>query len=254
MYAGVLLDIGGVLYEGKQPVPGAVQALGRLREAGLPLRFVTNTSRATREQVADKLCRLGFEVSAGEIYTAPNAAADACRERGLHPMLVIHPALEPDLAGMDDATPDAVLVGDAGEYFTYPRLNAAFRLLLEGAPLLALARNRYFRDDDGLALDMGPFVAALEYAAGVEAEIFGKPSAAFFREAVRSLGVPAGQVLMVGDDVQSDVCGAVEAGLHGVLVRTGKFRDGDEAALPGGAQVADDFAAVVDRVIADAGA
>lgn len=139
-----------------------------------------------------------------------------------------------------------MLVGDAGPYFTYERLNAAFRLLLDGAPLLAIARNRYFRRDEGLSLDMGPFVAALEYATGVEAELYGKPSPAFFREALEHLGHAPGETLMVGDDVESDVLGALDPGLHATLVRTGKYHRGDESGLGERAHVFDDFPAVVD--------
>jgi ribonucleotide monophosphatase NagD (HAD superfamily) len=97
---------------------------------------------------------------------------------------------------------------------------------MAGAALVALSRDRYFRQDGGLALDAGPFVAALEYAASTSAEVAGKPSAAFFSAAVGSLGRPLDRsVAMVGDDLWSDVEGAQRAGIQGWLVRTGKFRE-----------------------------
>ena len=91
-----------------------------------------------------------------------------------------------------------------------------------------------FREAGRLSLDVGPFVAALEYAAGVEAIVVGKPAPAFFHAAVADLGLPPGEVLMIGDDVEADVLGAIAAGLQGVLVRTGKFEPADERRLTGG--------------------
>lgn len=128
--------------------------------------------------------------------------------RGLRPLLLIHPELAPDFAGLDSAQPNAVVVGDAGDHFRYATLNHAFRLAHGGAPLLALGRNRYFQEADGLSLDAGPFVAALEYAAGVAAELLGKPAPALFAAALRAAACPPGAAVMIGDDVEADVNGA----------------------------------------------
>jgi len=247
---GVLLDIGGVLYQGADALPGAPEAMQRLRASGLPLRFATNTSRSTRAAVAEKLGRLGFDVAAEEIFTAPLAAVQTIRQRGLRPLLLVHPDLGPDLTGFPEGPPDAVLIGDAGEYLDYRGLNRAFRLLMDGAPLLALARNRYFREQDGLSLDVGPFVAALEYASGAAAEVYGKPAPDFFRKAAEAIGVTPERVLMAGDDVESDVIGALDAGLQAALVRTGKFSAEDETSLAGRAPVLQDFPALVDWLLA----
>jgi HAD superfamily hydrolase (TIGR01458 family) len=124
--------------------------------------------------------------------------------------------------------PDYVLVGDLGEGFTYDRLNAAFRLLVDGAQLLALQKNRYWRREDGLALDAGPFVAALEYASGKKAVVVGKPERDFFELALREMGLAPHEAAMVGDDAESDVAGAQAAGLQGFQVKTGKYHPGDE--------------------------
>ncbi len=123
-------------------------------------------------------------------------------------------------------------VGDAGEHFTYARLNEAYRRLGAGAELLALAKNRNFKDWDGeLSLDAGPFVVALEYASGRKAVLLGKPSAEFFTIAVDSLGLSPRDAVMIGDDAEADVAGAMTAGLRAVLVRTGKYQPGDEDRL-----------------------
>ena len=141
-------------------------------------------------------------------------------------------------------------MGDAGPFFSYERLNAAFRILLSGAPLIAVARNRYFREAGGLSLDMGPFVTALEYAAGVEAEIVGKPARPFFESALKDIGCEAGRVVMIGDDLHADIGGAQALGIAGILVRTGKYRPEDESdptVRP--TMVANDFPATVEWIL-----
>lgn len=250
MKRGVLLDLSGVLYVGDEAVPGAVEALARLRDAGLAVRFVTNVTRRPFEEILESLRALGFDMSADELLTAPRAARRYLEAHDLHPYLLVHPALEREFADLARAPPDAVLLGDAEKRFRYENLNRAFRLLMDGAPLLAMGDNRYFRDKDGLSLDIGPFVAALEYASDKRAVILGKPSADFFRVAVDALGCAPEEAVMVGDDALADVDGALAAGLQGILVRTGKYRDGDEDRITHtGAVVVADVAAAAERIL-----
>lgn len=241
----VLLDLGGVFYQGDHLIPGALGALARLRASGLALRFVTNTTRQSRTELLRELAGRGIAIAEHELFTPAVAAHDLLRARALRPLLLIHPGLAPDFAGLDTAEPNAVVVGDAGDYFRYGELNRAFRLLHAGAPLLALGRNRYFQDRDGLSLDAGPFVAALEYAAGVEAELLGKPAPALFAAALDATACAPAAAAMIGDDVEADVNGALAAGLRGILVKTGKYRPGDEARLAPGGELADDIGAAV---------
>ena len=229
----VLVDLDGVLYVEDEPVAGAAEAVRALRDAGLGLRFVTNTTQRSRRHTLAKLDRLGFAAAPGELITPATLAVEHCRARGYeHVAMLMADDVKEDLAGLTEAEErvDAVIVGDLGERFDYAVLNRAFRMLLDGAELVALQRNRYWRRADGLSLDVGPFVAALEYAAGVEAVVVGKPAAAFFLLALSQLGAEPPHAAMVGDDVESDVAGAMRAGLRGVLVRTGKFREDTAAA------------------------
>ncbi|MEJ2514398.1 MAG: TIGR01458 family HAD-type hydrolase [Gammaproteobacteria bacterium] len=247
----MLLDLAGVVYQGGRLLPGAADAVGRVRDAGLPVRFVTNTSRRCRARLVADLEALGLPVQATEVFTAPLAVRAVLQARRLAPHLLVHPGVLPDFAHLPPAGAPAVVVGDAAEGFTYPALNSAFRKLVDGAPLLAVGRNRYFRGDDGLSLDAGPFVAALEYAAGVEAEVLGKPAPGFFRTAADDLGLDAGEVWMVGDDVEADVLGALDAGLGGaVLVGTGKCRPADRERIEGSAAgYAEDLASAVQEIL-----
>jgi HAD superfamily hydrolase (TIGR01458 family) len=225
----LLLDIDGVLYVGDEPVLGAVAAVRRLRAAGRTLRFVTNTTSRSRAATLAKLARLGFTVAEDELVTPAALAVRVCRERGLRRVaLFVQDEVEVDFAGLDKvsgARADAVIVGDLGEAWDYAALNAAFRLVMDGADLIALQKNRFWLRADGLSLDVGPFVAALEYATGQEATVVGKPAPAFFEQALADAGAAAADAVMVGDDVESDIGGALSAGLAGILVRTGKYRE-----------------------------
>lgn len=241
----VLLDLGGVFYEGDRLLPGAQEALARLRDSGLTLRFVTNTTRQSRAALLQELAGRGLAIGEDELITPAVAAREVLLARGLRPLLLIHPGLQADFAGIDTTDPNAVVVGDAGEHFCYATLNRAFRLLHRGAPLLALGRNRYFQDSDGLSLDAGPFVAALEYAADVKAKLLGKPAPALFAAALRVPACQPAEAIMIGDDVEADVNGAIAFGLRGILVKTGKYRPGDETRLQPGGVVADDITAAV---------
>ncbi|MEM1109763.1 MAG: TIGR01458 family HAD-type hydrolase [Planctomycetota bacterium] len=252
----VLIDISGVLVVGGEPTPNAVEALRKLRDAGRRLRFLTNTTRKTRARLVDQLADLGFEIELDEVFTAPRAARRVIEQQGLRPHLLIHSDLRPDFTGLDTGKPNAVVVGDAGDGFTYASLNESFRVLAseaEAGPtaLVSMGSNRYFRDGDGrLSLDMGPFVAALEFAAGVKAQVTGKPAAAFFRAALQDVGVRPNAAVMIGDDLPNDIGGAAGCGIAGVLVRTGKFRPADEHDVSVHPEaVCNNFAAAVEWVL-----
>ena len=249
-FSSVLLDLGGVVFVGSDPIPGAVEGVDRLKKSGIAIRFLTNTTRQPLRLLREKLQRLGIDASADEVFTPAVAARHRLKARV--PYLLVHPDLREDFEPRK-GRPDTVVVGDAGATFSYANLNAAFRVLEAGADLRALANNRTFKDGDGaLSLDAGPFVAALEFASGRKAEIVGKPSAAFFGAAVDSTGTPPEATVMIGDDVESDVGGALAAGLAGILVRTGKYKAGDEAKIkPGPAAVFDDLAKAVDWILAE---
>jgi HAD superfamily hydrolase (TIGR01458 family) len=223
----VLLDLDGVLYVEDEPIAGAVDAVAALRAAGLRLRFVTNTTSRPRRDILARLDRLGIPVPEDELVTPARLAVEHCVAQGLRrALLLMRDDVKADLAGLDEVSDGAevVVVGDLGDGFGFGVLNHAFRQLLDGAELVALQKNRYWRTPDGLSLDMGPFVAALEYASGRDAVVVGKPAPAFFATVLAGLGVDPGAAAMVGDDVESDVGGALRAGLAGVLVRTGKYR------------------------------
>jgi HAD superfamily hydrolase (TIGR01458 family) len=226
---GVLLDLDGVLYVGDRPVPGAIPALQELRSHGFPVRFLSNSTRRSRTSVAARLRGMGFSMDEREILTPAVAAAAMLRKEGktAFPLTTGDTPRDLEEAGviLTEDRPDYVVVGDAGDRLTYGLLNQAMRMVLSGAEIIALEKDRTWMGADGPMLSAGPFVAALEYATGREALCIGKPSPAFFAAAVDSLGVPASGAAMIGDDIETDIGGAQRCGIRGILVRTGKFRE-----------------------------
>jgi phospholysine phosphohistidine inorganic pyrophosphate phosphatase len=233
---GVLLDLDGVLYVGDAAVPGAADAVRWLRAHEVPFRFLTNTTSRPRQAIVEKLRGMGVDAEEDEVLTPAVAAAAWMTARGVvRPALFVPEATAGEFAdrgplgGDREEGAGAVVIGDLGQGWDFTTLNRAFRLLMAapGIPLVALGLTRYWRAEDGLRLDAGAYVRALEYAAAREAVVLGKPAEAFYGTACSDLGLSPDDVVMVGDDVRTDVEGAQRAGLTGVLVRTGKFTEAD---------------------------
>jgi len=225
-----LIDLDGVLYTGTTAVPGAQQTLEFLEEHGYPFRFVTNSTRRSRESIAQRLRTLGFSIPASMIFSPAVVAAGRLGKAGKRKVLLlstgdVHRDFEAAGISTDSPDADAVVVADAGENFTYDRLTYAFRTLLGGADLIALEEDRYWMGDDGLMLSAGPYVTALEYASGRSAVLVGKPSPEFFLQALSDMGISPERAAMVGDDLDSDIGGAKRCGMKGILVMTGKYRE-----------------------------
>jgi HAD superfamily hydrolase (TIGR01458 family) len=227
----VLTDIDGVLAVSWRPVPGAPEAVSAMREAGYSIALLTNTSSRSRRGIAGTLRQAGFPVTADDILTvaALTAAYLGRHHPGARCLLLNDGDLSADLPGVtltgfDDPDPDVVILGGAGPQFGYEALNRVFAYVRGGAHLVAMNRNLYWQTDEGLQLDTGAFLPGLEQAAGVKAEVTGKPAAAFFTTALQALGAAPSQAVMVGDDIEGDVLAAQRLGITGVLVRTGKYR------------------------------
>ena len=218
----ILLDIDGVLHVSGEVIPGAAEAVARLREQGHRLRFLTNNTTRARNQLAEELRGIGFALVEDEVQTTPLAAAQLLA--GLRDDLATQVQLVEERA-------EVVLVGGAdetdetGRVFAWNNLNRAFAELRAGARLVCLHKNRWWQTSRGPLLDAGAVVAGLEYACGARAEVIGKPSAAYFEAALLELAARPEEAIMVGDDVDSDIVGAKALRLRAVLVRTGKFRE-----------------------------
>lgn len=224
----VLFDLDGVLYIGKQLIPGALATVSRLREAGLSVRFVTNTSTLSLEALQQKLNAFGFNTVPEEIMSAPQATIEYLKKQP-KPVckLLLADDVKKDFACFEQSEHAAnyVVIGDIGDGWSYALLNEVFQCLVNGAQLIAIHKNRFWQTEAGLQMDIGAFVTGLEYASNCKAMLMGKPSRHFFNIAVDALQLKPHEVLMIGDDIDADVGGAQDAGLHGVLVKTGKYRE-----------------------------
>lgn len=224
---GVLFDLDGVLYVGSQAIEGAIDAVNTVRNSGLPCRFVTNTSTLSLQSLQEKINRLGFSIPANELISAPQATVLYLKKQG-RPVcrLLLSEDVKKDFSEFEvsDDAADYIVIGDIGNRWSYGLLNSVFNQLMKGAKLIAIHKNRFWQTDQGLQMDIGGFVEALEYVSGTKAMIIGKPAADFFKIAQGDIGVASDELLMIGDDIDVDVGGAQQAGLAGILVKTGKYR------------------------------
>jgi HAD superfamily hydrolase (TIGR01458 family) len=228
--AAILLDVDGVLHVSGAPIPGAPDAVRRLRAAGHRIRFVTNSTVKSRAELGNQLRGIGFPIEDDELQTTGGVAARVLAGRRV--LALTMPGLLDDLEGLQliGMNADAVLVGgcdegeEPGRVFSYLNLNRAFLELQAGAELYCLHKNRWWQTADGPKLDAGAFVAGLEYAADTEATVLGKPSPEYFAAALEAIDADPELAWMVGDDFEGDVIGAQRHGMRTVLVRTGKFR------------------------------
>lgn len=223
----VLLDVEGTLFASGRALPGAATAVAELRERGLGVRFLTNIDSKSPAAIADTLAGTGLEVPVADLFTPVSAAlALFAGLPDARVLTVLSTALQGAFAQLNSTPPHThVMVGDCRDVLDYPVLDGAFRALRAGAGLIALQRGRYFLRDDGDHLDTGAVVAALEYSAGVQARVLGKPSTDFFALAAGSLGVSIQECVVVGDDATTDIAGGREAGARTIQVRTGKYAD-----------------------------
>lgn len=230
-FAGVIFDIDGVLEFQGGLVPGAVETVAAVREAGLAVGFLTNSTLKSRASCAEKLRCRGFEVYEGEVVTASYATATYLREQQARSCWVLLDGdgrREFDGLPQDEEAPEYVVVGDYRQGLNWTNMNHALRLLLRGSRLVGMQSELLDRSgSQDEMLNVGAWVMMLEQAAGVKATYIGKPEAYVFNLLLKTMGLDRQQVLMVGDKASTDIRGANYAGLPSVLLRTGEFNESD---------------------------
>jgi len=223
-----LIDLSGTLHIGDSVIDGAVDAINRLQQSSIGVTFLTNTSTKSSIKLLEQLQALGFTINT-PLLTSVLATKEYLIQHKLRPLCLMEDTSDFSPQVPLDAPHNAVVVGFAPTHFHYELINQAFRLLLHQpeAPLIAIHRAPYIRDSDGdLSLGPGGFVACLEHATKRQAIVMGKPNREFFATA----NVASWQTtVMVGDDWKQDIMGSKEAGIgHTILVKTGKYQEGDE--------------------------
>jgi len=229
-FDGFLVDLDGVVWIGREPVPGAAEALRELLEADKEIVFVTNNPGRPAAVYTERLREAGVPVPEGRVVTAGTATARLAADRlgaGASAFVIGAPAFKDSAAaaglrlldGEAGREADAVLVsGHRG--FDYGELLTATFALGGGASLFATSRDPTLPMPDGFWPGTGAILAAVETASGARAEIGGKPERHLFAQA-RALIEPAKRVAMVGDRVSSDIAGGHAAGLETILVLSG---------------------------------
>lgn len=226
--SGLLLDLDGVLHVGEQLIDGAVETLAHLKSNNIPFRVASNTTTLSLDSMHAKIRRFGLPVEREEIFGVIQAAVAFLRRKehcSCKLLLAEDAARDFGEFTISNDKPDFIVVGDIGNRWNYDIINEIFGLIINGAELIALQRGKFWQTEAGLQVDIGVFIAGLEYVTDKPATVIGKPSEPFFRLAAESMGLTPDQVLMVGDDIDSDIGGAQRAGIRGVLVRTGKYRE-----------------------------
>ena len=231
----ILFDLDGVIYEGGDVIPGAVDAIQWFKQRDIPHLFLTNTTSVPRSGLVDKLAGFGIETHTDNFLT-PAAAANRWLSHHVENKIALF-VTEATVSEFDrfDITDDpeddidAVVIGDIGEAWDFATMNRAFRMLVNNpdAHLIALGKTRYWKGADGMQLDTGPFVVALRYATKRKPLVLGKPARKFYQAALAHLATPPEETLMIGDDIVGDIKAANKRGFHTVLVRTGKFSELD---------------------------
>ena len=232
----LLFDLDGVLYKGEQAIDGAAQTVRWVQQHNIPHLFLTNTTSRPRSALVKKLASMGIYIHESQLLTPAVAACQWIKSKVKGDIALFIPqATQTEFQNLTVTTPGqcehigAIVIGDLGELWDFATLNRAFRLLMNDPQpaLIALGMTRYWRAEDGLRLDAGPFVSALQYASGRDPVVLGKPAKPFYQAALQTLGVPADQVYMIGDDIRGDIDGAQKAGIKAILVKTGKFQASD---------------------------
>ncbi|EAT40614.1 AAEL007677-PA [Aedes aegypti] len=248
-----LIDLSGTLHVEDQPTDGAVEALKRLRQLGVSVKFVTNTTKESVSSLYARLVKIGFQLEQTEIYSSLTAASRFVQSNNLNPYYILTDDARKDFPANDSANEyDSVVVGLAPERFSYEYLNEAFRILHNSkgtARLVAIHEGKFYKTKDGISLGPGCFVKGLEYSTGLKSECIGKPNAYFFRSAMPD-GLEPEECVMIGDDPNDDCLGAMAIGMRGFLVETGKFQPElyDKDALPKVSGIFKNFSAVVEHI------
>jgi HAD superfamily hydrolase (TIGR01458 family) len=229
---GVLCDIDGVIWESqsnKEPTPGAHETIRYIKDVKkLPMRFVTNTTTRSLDTLYNDIHSLDFPIRREEIVSPPVLAVEWLRRKGKPSVYLVmgdDTAREFDEFPRDDQKPDFIVIGNYGHNWNYDLVNRLFLMLLDGSELLALHKQRFWHSEGEIQIDIGCWVTGLEYSSARAATAIGKPEELFFRTALDGIDVRPEDAIMIGDDIETDIGGAKNAGLRGVLVRTGKFRD-----------------------------
>ncbi len=232
-----LIDMDGVLVTGGIAIPGANEFIGRLRSRGAKFLIMTNNSRYTPGDLSFRLAGSGLDIPPECIFTSamatarfistqrPQGTAYVIGESGL--TFAIHS----EGYVITDRDPDYVVLGEAGNY-SLEQLTQATRLVAAGARFIATNPDPMGPGEGGIVPACGAVAALIERASGASAFFVGKPNPLMLRLALNSIGAHSENTVMVGDRMDTDIIGGVQAGMETVLVLSGVTRREDVQRFP----------------------
>ena len=229
---GLLVDLEGVIYEEDKLIDGALDTINKLLSYNFKIKYLTNTTVKPRKQILNKLLKFKLPIIESDIFTPPIAASIFLKKNKISKIfLLTNQLLQEDFSEfiIDEVKPEAIILGDLYKAFDWERLNQAFQIIHNNDTLIiALHKNKYCKRENKIGLDLGPFVAALEYATSKKSILIGKPEQNFFNLAVEDMELRKEEVVMIGDDIFADIGGAKNNFMTTIQVRTGKFQKKDE--------------------------
>jgi len=224
----VLIDFDGVIKIGNELASEAYSFFKYLSKNNIPFCILSNSTLRTSELVSEFLLKknIVYEIP---ILTAFDATLEFVKKNYTKVKVYCRDNLIKHFNELlDDNNPQAVVIGDIGNKWSYETLNEMFRYVLNGADIVAMHKNKFWKPDDEIILDVGAFVTAIEFASGKEAFVIGKPSKIYFNTALEKLGFNLNNdFIMIGDDLENDVIASQKIGGTGILILTGKTKLSD---------------------------
>ena len=226
---GILLDLDGVLCIGEHPIDGSAEIIQLIKKKHIPYRIATNYTSLSRNSLFNKLNLMGINIDEDHIISAAYAGVLKLRSLG-NPTceLFLKEDAKRDYAEfkIDKKYPEFIIIGDLDNQWSFEIINNIFNKVINGSKIIALHKGKYFQTSNGLQIDTGAFIKAIEYATSTTSEIIGKPQNTFFELALKDMNLNPKDSIMIGDDIINDVKGAQLIGAKGILVKTGKYRKG----------------------------
>ncbi|SFQ35733.1 4-nitrophenyl phosphatase [Desemzia incerta] len=226
-YKGYLIDLDGTMYKGKESIPDAPGFIQRLREKNIPFLFLTNNSTKTPETAAKNLQEnFGIPALPEEVYTSSLATADYLKSlnNGNKVLIIGEKGLKQALADRgfveEDKNPDYVVLG-LDQEVNYEKFKAATLAIHNGAQYIATNKDTNLPTEHGLVPGAGSLAALLTAATRIEPTFVGKPETIIMEEALKLINLPAEEVLMVGDNYETDIMAGINSGVDTLLVYTG---------------------------------
>ena len=224
----VFFDLDGTLYFKQKAIEGAIETVDYLKSKGYICRFLTNSDSKRTSYILERVKNLGFNIELDEIFTPVTASVKflkSNREAKIYTLVSDNVVSEYEEFNLCEENVDYIVIGDCRDKVSYDILNKAFKIVGENTEILALQKGKYFYDSTGKNLDTGAFVAMMEYATGKSSKVLGKPSESFFNMLLQDLKLKPSEIIIIGDDISTDIVGANNIGAMGVLVKTGKYMD-----------------------------